>query len=229
MSIATNLLTLLDRPRLLSLGMLPTIFALAAVTSHLCLGQSIREKRVVPVAGQNRQTFERQPKVAVIAGVGEYTQLSGLSRLRYAAHDADRLSQVLKEQGYRVLLLKEEQATRGSIEQALRNTGEFVDQSSATVVFFFSGHGFSDKGDNYLATFEASSTDLAGTGLPITKVESLLKQTGAIRVMMLSTLAETTSGKAPQFLKALRACSLPVVFAGSYLLKLGVSVMKTIS
>jgi hypothetical protein len=40
-------------------------------TLGFCSGQSIREKRVFPVDGQSRQTFERQPKIAVIAGVGE--------------------------------------------------------------------------------------------------------------------------------------------------------------
>ncbi len=115
--------------------------------------------------------------------------------MRYPAHDADRVSEALIEQGYRVLLLKEQQATRGSIEQALRNAAEFVDQSSATVVFFFSGHGFSDKGANYLATFEASSTDLRGTGLSIARVQDLLKKTGAKKVMTFIGACRNEVGK----------------------------------
>jgi uncharacterized caspase-like protein len=73
----------------------------------------------------------------------------------------------LTKQGYKVVALKDSEATRGSVEQSLRDGAELVDRGRGTILFFFSGHGFADKGENYLATFEASSGDLAGSGLAV--------------------------------------------------------------
>jgi hypothetical protein len=126
-----------------------------------------REKRVTPVNADLRQSFERQPKIAVLAGVGEYPSRSGLGRLRYPAHDVELLEAELTKQGYKVVVLKDSEATRGSVEQSLRDGAELVDRGRGTILFFFSGHGFADKGENYLATFEASSGDLAGSGLAV--------------------------------------------------------------
>jgi formylglycine-generating enzyme required for sulfatase activity len=156
----------------------------------------MRERRVVPVDGRQRQNFERQVKVAVLAGVGQYPSLSGLSRLRYPAHDVELLQATLSAQGYTIVALKEQDATRGSIEQALANAAELADRGQGTVLFFFSGHGFADKGDNYLATFEATSRDLAGTGLAVKKVEALLKATGAPRQVMFVDACRNEPGKA---------------------------------
>jgi formylglycine-generating enzyme required for sulfatase activity len=155
-----------------------------------------RERRVAPVNTSQRQNFERQVKVAVLAGVGQYPSLSGLSRLRYPAHDVELLQATLSAQGYTIVSLKEQDATRGSIEQALANAAELADRGQGTVLFFFSGHGFADKGDNYLATFEATSRDLAGTGLAVKKVEALLKVTGAPRQVMFVDACRNEPGKA---------------------------------
>src|ERR1019366_3976274 len=123
----------------------------------LILGaQTAREKRVVPVDGSSRQSFERQPKVAVLVGVGHYPKRSGLSELRYPAADVDALEAELAKQRYTVIPLKEQEATRGAVLKAIAYVAEVVDRNQGTVVFFFSGHGFAERGQNYLATFEAS-------------------------------------------------------------------------
>src|SRR5262249_21379113 len=62
-----------------------------------------------------------------------------------------------------------------------KDAAELADRGRGTVLFFFSGHGFADKGENYLATFEATSGELAASGLAVKRVEALLKATGAPR------------------------------------------------
>src|SRR5262245_50069322 len=94
-----------------------------------------REKRVVPVGDAQRQVFERQPKVAVLAGVGHYPSRSGLSLLRYPVHDVDLLGAELVRQGYNVVKLQDGEATRGSVEQALHDAAELVDKGRGTVLF----------------------------------------------------------------------------------------------
>jgi formylglycine-generating enzyme required for sulfatase activity len=166
------------------------------LTLPVLASAQMRERRVVPVDGNQRQSFERQAKVAVLAGVGQYPPLSGLGRLRYPAHDVDLLQAALSAQGYTIVALKDHDGTRGSIERALKNAAELADRGQGTVLFFFSGHGFADKGENYLATFEATLDDLAGTGLAVKRVEALLKATGAPRQVMFVDACRNEPGKA---------------------------------
>jgi hypothetical protein len=158
--------------------------ALVALAPILLTAQT-REKRVSPVDSNLRQSFERQAKLAVLVGVGQYPSRSGLNQLRYPARDVDLLEAELKKQGYTTVALKDYEATRGSIVKVLQDAAEVVDRGSGTVLFFFSGHGYADKGGNYLATYEATSSDLAGSGLAVAKVEEMLKATGSPRQVML--------------------------------------------
>jgi hypothetical protein len=170
------------------------IWTLLLAISSFAIAQT-REKRIVPVDSGLRQSFERQPKIAVLAGIGTYPSRSGLSRLRYPAHDVELLQSVLTHQGYKVVALKEQEATKTSIEQALKDAAELVDRGSGTVLFFFSGHGFADQGQNYLAAFEASSANLAGSGLAVKDVEALLKASGAPRQVMFLDACRNEPGK----------------------------------
>ena len=167
-------------------------FLLFAIFSR---AQSGHEKRITPVDSAQRLSFEQQPKIAVIVGIGHYPQFSGLSALRYPAHDVELLEAELTHQGYKVVSLKDQEATRGSIEQALRNISDLVAGGSGTVLFFFSGHGFADQGKNYLATYEASVTNLARSGMPVKAVADLLKSTGAPRQIILIDACRSEAGK----------------------------------
>jgi len=158
-------------------------------------GQS-REKRIVPVDAGQRASFERQVKVAVLAGVGHYPSRSGLGALQYPAHDVDLVADELVKQGYKVVKLQDGEATRGSIEQALKDAAELVDRGQGTVLFFFSGHGFADGGLNYLATYEATAANLGGSGMAIRRVEELLKATGAPRQVMFVDACRNEPGNA---------------------------------
>ena len=155
-----------------------------------------RDKRVAPIDANQKKNFERQPKVAVLAGVGRYASRSGLTGLRFPAHDVDMMQAELEKQGYKVVALKDQEATRGAIEQSLADAKDLVDQNSGTILFFFSGHGFADDGQNYLATYEAAAANLAGSGLPVKRVEELMKATGAQRQMMFLDACRNEAGKA---------------------------------
>jgi uncharacterized caspase-like protein len=48
---------------------------------------------------------------------------------------------------------------------AIKQAGEAVAGENLTLVFFFSGHGFAVDGENYLATLDADSNNLATAGL----------------------------------------------------------------
>lgn len=159
-------------------------------------GAQARGKRVTPLDAAQRQSFERQPKVAVLAGVGKYASRSGLTPLRFPAHDVDLMQAELEKQGYTIVALKDQEATRGAVEQSLADAKDLVDQNSGTILFFFSGHGFADNGQNYLATYEAAAANLAGSGLPVRRVDELLKATGAQRQMMFLDACRNEGGKA---------------------------------
>ncbi len=171
--------------------------ALAAlVTIFVALEQAqTRAKRVTPLDTTQKQSFERQAKVAVLAGVGKYASRSGLTSLQFPAHDVDLIQAELEKQGYKVVALKDAEATRGAIEQSLTDAKDLVDQNSGTILFFFSGHGFADGGQNYLATYESAAANLAGSGLPVKRVEELMKATGAQRQMMFLDACRNEAGK----------------------------------
>jgi hypothetical protein len=171
------------------------LFFLGSALATWPLSAQTRQKRIAPVDGNARQNFERQVKVAILGGVGHYPAHSRLTELHYPARDVELLAAELKRQGYTVVSLEEQEATRGAIEQALRDAAQMVDAGAGTVLFFFSGHGFTDHGDNYLASFEATASDLSGTGLALSTVERLLKATGARRQVMLIDACRNEAGK----------------------------------
>jgi hypothetical protein len=146
----------------------------------LCLdAQTLGAKRVAVNEAQ-RQNFD-QAKFAIVVGIGAYPEASGLSRLNYAQKDASDLAAELTKQHYTVRLLTDSDASRSSLRRSLNSLKETVDPNNATLLFFFSGHGFEQDGENYLATFGASIDDLKEDGLSVREVERLLGETRAKR------------------------------------------------
>jgi hypothetical protein len=155
------------------------------------------EKRVVPLDPAQRQVFERQRSVgvAILVGVTKYPRYSGLGELRYPGRDVDLLEKELARQRYTVVSLKDGEATRGAVLNAIRQAGEVVDQKDGTIVFFFSGHGFADQSANFLATFDATSAGLAQSGLSLAAVEEALQVSGAPRRVMWIDACRNDPGK----------------------------------
>jgi membrane-associated protease RseP (regulator of RpoE activity) len=143
-----------------------------------------REKRVAPVDSGLRQTFEKQLKIALVVGVGNYGASTGLSTLKYPARDVEALAAELEKQGYLVRRLVDGDATRGAVRRTLNELTAALDPNQGTFLFYFSGHGFQQEGINYLATFGSSADDLKSEGLAVTEVQTLLRSGRARQSMM---------------------------------------------
>ena len=163
------------------------LLALPIVVSltSFCFAQGVFEKRVSPVASDEKQSFQKQVKVALVVGVSKYPEVSGFSALHYAASDAADLAALLKTQGYLVSVLTDNNATRGAIVRTFHQLSETIDPDQGTLVFYFSGHGFAIAGKNYLAPVSASESDLAREGLAVDEVEQLMQSSKARRKLML--------------------------------------------
>jgi TPR repeat protein len=118
-------------------------------------------------------------------GISKYPSASGFSALHYAATDANDLAAFFKQQGYLVRVLTDTDAMRGSIEQSLHDLSDMVDGQQGTFLFYFSGHGFSIQGKNYLVPISASVSTLERDGLAVEEVEQLLGKSNAKRQLML--------------------------------------------
>jgi len=76
---------------------------------------------VAPVASDQAARFTRADTVgvAILVGVGKYPLYSGLSHLQYPAVDVDTLAATLKSQRYAVLSLKDSDATKEAVLNAI--------------------------------------------------------------------------------------------------------------
>lgn len=130
--------------------------------------------------------FQRELKLAVVAGINAYPDGSGLRPLRYARADAEALAAALTKAGYGVQLFTDAQVTRGTMLQAIHRIGQLLDPNQGTALFAFSGHGFRDKqGNNYLAPYESFASDIGDTGLAVKKIEQAMVKSGARRRILL--------------------------------------------
>lgn len=157
----------------------------------------VREKRVVPLDSTQIQGFEsrRRAGVAILVGVGRYPRYSQLAELKYPGRDVDLLEKELTNQRYSVVALKDAEATREAVLNAIRQAGEVLDPASGVMLFFFSGHGFAEGATNFLATYDASGTALARSGLAIPAVERALTEAGATRRVLWIDACRNEPGK----------------------------------
>ena len=158
---------------------------MAVLLAMIPAASQVLEKRLTPVDNTQAAKFNKADTVgvAILVGVSKYPRYSGLSELRYPAVDVDTLAATLKGQRYLVLTLKDADATKGSILNAIQQAGEAMAGENLTAIFF-SGHGFAVNGQNYLATQDANSRDFAASGLSVKAVEDELVKTHATRRVM---------------------------------------------
>jgi formylglycine-generating enzyme required for sulfatase activity len=141
-------------------------------------------KRVSPLPAQERTWLEKEPKLALVVGVGGYPAKSGLSPLRFTWRDTDDLRRLLERQGYEVTALKDTNATRDRIISELARLTARASGTSGTVVFYFSGHGFQVAGANYLATYDSDRWKLQEKGLRVEDVRIALLKANVKRQVM---------------------------------------------
>lgn len=124
---------------------------------------------------------------AVVIGIDEYEHIP---QLRYAVADAKAVAQTLRQHGYRVSELYNQQATKDAIEGELtdRLAGRVGEQDR--VVIFFSGHGETKtfkggKPQGYLLPVGAKKEELGRTGIDMGRIRSLADLLPAKHVLFL--------------------------------------------
>ncbi len=123
------------------------------------------------------ERFTREERVAVIVGVNQYSEFSGLGPLKYAVPDADALAEFFESQGYLVQLLKDADAQKHYILGAIRRAGELLEEpGQGTLVFAFSGHGFGSGSSNFLAVSGSDADNIQNTGLSLAVVRQAIKK-----------------------------------------------------
>jgi formylglycine-generating enzyme required for sulfatase activity len=106
-----------------------------------------------PEAG-NEMPMSDLTSNAIVVGVNDYQESSGLNKLKYAETDATQLAEVLEDDfGYNVKLFTDEMATRENIFSELAKIGKSKDGDK--FFFFFAGHGQSLNGEYYLHPINA--------------------------------------------------------------------------
>ena len=115
------------------------------------------------------QEFSSEAKVAILVGVDKYNeQITGVRPLRYAVNDMVKLADTLKKQKYTVIPIYDASASKNVILHKIRQVGQFMKPGEGTLLFAFSGHGFSPDGKvTSLVTNDTIVSNLKGTGLSI--------------------------------------------------------------
>ncbi len=149
------------------------------------VAQGVFEKRIAPVDARQAQNFPKQSKVALLIGVSAYPSASGFESLHYAAKDVKELETTLTQQGYTVSLLMDADATRGAIVRTLHQVAETVESNNGTLLFYFSGHGYSIGSQPFLAPVSASEDDLEREGLAVDEVTKIMAASKAQRKVLM--------------------------------------------
>jgi formylglycine-generating enzyme required for sulfatase activity len=157
-------------------------FAISLTVVSLAAAQNGGKGVALPPEDPMR--FLTEKKLALVIGINNYPEESGLSKLKWAVKDATDLAAELTRQGYTVDPLLDERVTKVAIRVHLTNMLKRLDPNSGTVVFAFSGHGGQVGRDQYLATYESSAEDLDKTGASVEDLRKLLEDSGAPRKMM---------------------------------------------
>ncbi|KOR28607.1 hypothetical protein TI04_10630, partial [Achromatium sp. WMS2] len=124
-------------------------------------------------------------KYALVAGISDYNNASGLGKLKYARADAEALTQALKRAGYKVQLVVDHGVVKNFLVKTLRQLASFL-RPNDTFIFAYSGHGFEGaNGQDYLALYGVTSETVNNEGLPVDEVLDLLRKTRASQLLVL--------------------------------------------
>jgi len=116
------------------------------------------EKNLIRMQAKDRADFIFEQKVALVIGLSNYPENSNIPSLSYAENDALALEKKLTAFGYRVRVLTDHQATTEAVLSIIDDLGQYLTPDKGTFIFYFSGHGFTQDKDNYLATYESDMT-----------------------------------------------------------------------
>lgn len=150
-------------------------------------GVSAETSRDVNFVGGAAQT-QQSNHAAIVVGVENYDErLTGFRKLDYSADDANLIGSALQSIGYsaqQVEILTDTQASKDIVLNRIRQRAKALDKDG-TLVFFFSGHGFAQGDENYLATYGAVASELGKSGLAVRDVVTAIRESGVRRAVLL--------------------------------------------
>jgi hypothetical protein len=122
---------------------------------------------------------------ALVVGINSY---SHWPNLEYAARDAGEIAAVLKQKGFTVFSLTNQNATRHNILGRLERIRQSVDANSR-VVFYFAGHGQTEdlpggRERGYIVPADADAYDWQGTMLPMGQLNRTVKKFKAKHILL---------------------------------------------
>jgi len=138
----------------------------------------------VKVSPRDAARFQAEKKLALVVGINDYQEESGLSKLKYAVSDAEELATALQSYGYVADVLTDSKAMKVTIRRHLADLLKRVQPDSGTILFAFSGHGGQVGGAQYLATYDAGADSLDKDGIAVDEIKNLLAESKAARRMM---------------------------------------------
>jgi len=99
---------------------------------------------------------------ALVIGIDQYPLLTRFEHLTYAVRDAKSIENFLRQQGFEVIALYDEKATRTEIISQLQNNLARQVKQNDRVLFFFAGHGYTEtlggKDFGYLIPYDGTSS-----------------------------------------------------------------------
>lgn len=105
----------------------------------------------------NAQYYENS--YAVVIGIDDYPSHPTLQKLNYAVKDAESLAQILKNEGFKVIGLYDDQASKANILDQLLNLAQNL-KAQDSVMVFFAGHGytetFNDEKFGYIIPYDGT-------------------------------------------------------------------------
>jgi len=151
---------------------------------------SLTDPRGVQVLGKAPSAFVSEQfgkSWAVVIGIDDYEKAL---RLKYAVADAKAMAGVLKQQGFQVAALYNQQASKAAIERELGD--KLVDRvgEQDRVVIFYAGHGETKtakggKTMGYLLPIQGQMDALSETGISMGRIKELADALPSKQVLFL--------------------------------------------
>ena len=116
-------------------------------------------------AATGTQALAEQQRLALVIGNAAYAEKA----LKNPLNDARAMKKALEEAGFTVTLL--ENADRQGMESAINTFGARLNADDIGL-FYFSGHGMQQDGDNYLLPLDISAQELQAKQLPYKAVNA---------------------------------------------------------
>ena len=161
-----------------------TILLLVLSTSSHAQSQTDKPLQVVEA-----EKSIKSGNYAIIVGVNDYWS-EDISDLKYCENDAKRFADTLKAQGWdssKIRLLIGPDASFEKITEAVFNLSKMSTVAKgSTIIFFFSGHGVSVEGKNYVVPYDGSAkaSMVKSRNLDLTEIENALEKSPFARKLM---------------------------------------------